>query len=193
MKKTKLYILIISAFSMFSSCIERGQFQNELKKIMSTPMILPLDSFECINTNNSNTKTSPLKLVIYADSIECTSCRIRQMALWYPQLLKVKAKHRNVLDVLFIFSVNSYQKELIITELEKIQWDFTTYFDNLKLFERSNMHLTKNEKLHTFLVDSSGNVLMVGNPFENKEVNKIFNNILDNCNHSPNNYIQSHF
>lgn len=53
------------------------------------------------------------------------------------------------------------------------------YVDTLGVFNRNNRHIPSNPELHTFLLDSNGYVLLVGNPLENEKIEKLFWQILE--------------
>ncbi len=53
-------------------------------------------------------------------------------------------------------------------------FDHLAMLDKNCSFERLNPHLPKNKAMHTFLLDENNNVILVGNPLQNKEIEKMF-------------------
>ena len=53
------------------------------------------------------------------------------------------------------------------------------YLDSANVFARQNQHVPNDVLFHTFLLDEDLNVVIVGDPVRNEEINKIFWNILN--------------
>lgn len=51
--------------------------------------------------------------------------------------------------------------------------------DTLGLFEHSNPQILHESKFHTLLLDKNNNVLLVGNPVENKKIEELFWQIVE--------------
>lgn len=54
------------------------------------------------------------------------------------------------------------------------------YLDSLNVFSRQNPHVPDGVLYHTFLMDGKGNVLLVGDPVRNSDVNKLFWELVGN-------------
>ena len=58
-----------------------------------------------------------------------------------------------------------------------VHWN--DYLDSANIFEHQNQHIPSDVLFHTFLLDENMNVVLVGDPIRNKEINKIFWDILN--------------
>lgn len=58
--------------------------------------------------------------------------------------------------------------------------DLNVFVDTTDIFERSNPQLPKNKLLHTFMLDSLHNVVLVGSPVANKEIEELLRDVLSN-------------
>ena len=68
------------------------------------------------------------------------------------------------------------KKEVRGTELmiANTMFDYPILLDTLGEFEKLNPHLPKNRALHTFLLDENNNVILVGNPSQNRKIKEMF-------------------
>lgn len=59
-----------------------------------------------------------------------------------------------------------------------LKFSTQVYLDSANTFARQNQHIPSDVLFHTFLLDENMNVVLVGDPISNKEINKIFWDIL---------------
>ena len=59
-----------------------------------------------------------------------------------------------------------------------LKFSTQVYLDSVNIFEHQNQHIPSDVLFHTFLLDENMNVVLVGDPIRNKEINKIFWDIL---------------
>lgn len=118
-------------------------------------------------------RQSEFAIVNYVDTTGCTSCKLRPTQ-WNTFI--ENAKKQNILiDVIFIVHPNVYSdvkeiirsncKDIIVLKDDKNRW----------IKEHALPH---NEMLHTFLIDGSNNVVIIGTPTTNKKIGKM---MLDYC------------
>jgi len=156
------------------SCSYKTEVKNDLVKLMSNPITLPNKSvitFKGEDTLVVDYFKSDYKMVIYADSMICTSCGITDILLWEP-LIAYANTFNNRLKFYFIFSTPNSKE--IRNALKTKLFNYPVLIDEKGEFKKLNPHLPKNKSLHAFLLDENNKVIMVGNPLRNKELEKLF-------------------
>ena len=141
---------------------------------MSNPISLPNNAVISVNGKDSLVTDyfeSDYKMVVYADSVGCTSCGISKMHIWEP-LMTYAETFKGELKFHFIFSTSKSNN--IRNALKNNSFCYPVLIDEKKEFEKINPHLPKNKSMHSFLLDKNNNVIMVGNPIQNKEIEKLF-------------------
>lgn len=170
-------ITLILLFLTLLSCGGNRDIKKELTLFSSRPVVIPTDLEVLYNGKDTIAqdawKSSEMKLVIYTDSVSCGSCYVKKMYLWQPFIEYSKA-FESKLSFCFIFTpppkgYNSLQAALLNSHI-----DYPVLIDRKGDFERLNTHLPKNKDLHTFLLDQDNNVILVGNPLFNKNIEQLF-------------------
>jgi len=110
--------IVINAFLLTSCFSQKQQYVQEIKNLQSEIVRLPekglviqqQEKIECFHVN----KPSVFKLVVYADSLECSACAIKHIDSWKP-LIDYAKRFDDQLRYCFIFSPP--KKDLFDTEL----------------------------------------------------------------------------
>ena len=119
-----------------------------------------------------------LKLVIYTDSVECSSCVISKMYLWN-SIIENTELYKDKLKFYYILSPQRQHIEKVRSALNVIDFEYPVIIDTLGKFAKLNPHLPENKALHTFLLDENNNVILVGNPLRNKKIEEMFYQIVE--------------
>lgn len=98
---------------------------------------------------------------------------INEIYRWKP-LLNYSETFPNNFHFYFIFYSKSAKTNGLMNILKNCSLDYPILIDKNGDFERLNPHLPKNKAMYTFLLDENNNVILVGNPLYNKEIEKIF-------------------
>lgn len=102
------------------------------------------------------------------------------MADW-SQLDIVDAFQKGVIRYLFIVAPKKNQRAKILNIIKKdTLFNAYIYVDTTNIFERNNPRLPANKLLHTFLINSQGNVELIGNPITNMEIKKLLIKMINN-------------
>lgn len=174
-------ITFISMSLFFVACSNRDrQLMKEIEILQSKMVHLP--SMGLIMQQGSLSKNSIVskkgyKLIVYADSVDCTSCAINHIDLWGSFIDYAKQSNE---QIRFYFIFSPRKKEIPNTKLmlANTKFNYPVILDTLREFEKLNPHLPKNGALHTFLLDENNNVVLVGNPLQNKKIKEMFYNIV---------------
>ncbi len=179
MMKIQSCLLIIL---LFFACGNRQKIVEELSQLQSKPIILPQQSrFTILGKDTvlmDFMKENQLKLLIYTDSSECSSCTINKMFLW-DNLIEYSRRYKGNLKFYFIFSPRQQDEEGIRIALTNNAFDYPVLVDTIGEFAKLNPHLPKNKALHAFLLDENNNVILVGNPLHNKKIKEMFYRIVE--------------
>ncbi len=177
----RTYYFILSALIIFVvSCSSNQRIKEDVETMYSTTIHVLQDSMLCINIDDSfNIKEQQsLKLVVYIDSSECSSCSLDRLGEWN-QYLK---KYKDIKDLTFLVLL-----ELQRPEIEYVKEKLTiagihapVLVDTLSAFRRANPQIPDNKMFHTFLLDRENRIVAVGNPIINKRIETLYNQIFNN-------------
>lgn len=152
----------------------------------------------CINTDDMmachvldslslDVKDSKLKMVLWADSTECSQCNIRHLDLW-KGYVNIEREMPDEIVFYFIFEIAPEKMGEMISLIQTTRLNHTIYVDTAQIFRRNNPNIPTDVLYHTFLLDSDNKVMLVGNPIKNKSIRYLFNEILnENLNITVNN------
>ena len=165
--------------SYMISCDSNPKIREGLEGMQSSKVQLFQDSMLCINGNSiiKEQEHKQLKLVVFVDSSECSSCALDRLGEWLPYL----QSHNGLNGFKFLVVLESnkldmnYAKEQI--EIAGIQ--SPVFLDTLSIFRRHNPQIPNNKLFHTFLLDESDRVLLVGSPLRNERVDKLLRKIVN--------------
>lgn len=175
---SKLFIhsILVIPLLLAVSC-NNSKLSDELELMYNQEILFPIDSFQIIADDNQYlTKMSScrkrFRLYVYADSVVCSSCKIRELEEWSDFVSKCM-NYKEKLDVIFVFSPQKKNRDAFWFALKSQKLDFPICIDTTGIFRRANSFLPDNPLLHTFLTDYN-KIILVGSPRGNKQINKLF-------------------
>lgn len=164
------------------SCISKEeQLREEIKMFQSHSVFLCVEKMFALKEGRDTAVThrkNSMKMVVYTDSTICSSCRLQNIHLW-DDLLEEASYYEENLDFYFIFSPARKDMDSFRLTMRTYAPDNIVYVDTLGLFVKQNPYLPSNPVMHTFLLDETNNVLLVGNPLENEKIAEIFWQIVE--------------
>lgn len=177
-----------SIFSLFIACIicmfiagchRNNDIRDKIVSMQSSRITLFQDSMLCINEHETvNAEDQQLlKLVLFVDSSECSSCNIRKLWEWTPYLKSFDGL--NAFKFLVVLEVQSKYLYYTKEQLKLAGIKTPVYLDTLSVFRRHNPQIPDNRMFHTFLLDESDSVLLVGNPLINGQIDKMLKGIVN--------------
>lgn len=158
------------------SCDMNSKFKKEYNILKSEKITIPNNLKTLMNGNDSliqNFFDSELKLIVYTDSTSCNSCYIRKLENWN-YLLEYAQGFNGKLKFYFIIAPKIDELNSVKIALRSVKFNYPVILDSEDNFKKSNPNIPNNKILHTFLLDKDNNVIMVGNPVNNSEVNELF-------------------
>lgn len=117
-----------------------------------------------------NPQESKLKVLVYVDSIGCTSCKL-QLSKWNKLISQVDSLTENAMPFIFVFQPQS-KKELKFI-LERDNFDYPICMDSEDKFYGLN-HFPNDITFQTFLLDENNCVKVIGNPIHNLSVQELY-------------------
>lgn len=162
-----------------AGCHRNNDIRDKIVSMQSSRIALFLDSMLCINEHETvNAEDQQLlKLVLFVDSSECSSCNIRKLWEWTPYLKSFDGV--NAFKFLVVLEVQSKYLYYTKEQLKIAGIKTPVYFDTLSVFRRHNPQIPDNRMFHTFLLDESDSVLLVGNPLINERIDNLLKGIVN--------------
>ena len=153
---------------------QKKHVENVLSQMIGTKVDLcipHMESRQRLTTTNLN----KFKMIVYVDSTECTPCALSHLRYWNPIIKETKN-----LDVCYIFIIAPKMSEIydINVEMEVTDLESSIFIDNKYVFLKRNKNIPHEDKYHTFLLNNKNDIILVGSPIHNKQIKKIFYNIL---------------
>lgn len=183
MKRTTIYLFFACVLTLsLATCKKKDDsLQRESIETLSSQLRVNVDSMLLIegmyigNINRLTPMDSTLyRLVDYTDFDDCPPCKIDELYGW--KELWDRADSMGVsLSFFHIFAIPSPQDNPLIvkTKLMAEDLEHPIFIDSLGIFRKLNADVLSNTRFRTFLINRKGDILMVGNPRRNKEIEKL--------------------
>lgn len=176
--KAKLSIIGTMICLLFLGCkSEKEQVRDKIEQMKSRPIELCLNKMEC-RRNPLNKLDKKYTMVVYVDSTECSSCALSKLRFWNPLIAEAKKKQLDI-DYVFILAPKKEDMEDVNVELEITDLQSSIYVDTAFVFKKNNKDFPKENKYHSFLLNTDGKVIFIGSPIANKKVMDIYKNIVN--------------
>jgi hypothetical protein len=166
--KRGLLVCVLLAVALFGSCQERKTKQ-DVEKLLSGAIEVPAEIRQVLfgrDTLAMDVDGSLARLVIYTDSLSCSSCRLKYM-FEYNDILGLHEEVGNDFMPMFVFSPPNGMSAEICNTLLLYRFDYPILLDDGGLFPAANPHIPADKMFHTFLIDKNGKVVLVGDPVNN--------------------------
>lgn len=166
--------------TIISSCVERRKVKDIMLEFVTSDIIIPGDldcifnaetSMSCLDTLKSK------KLIMYYDSLDCSSCRISHLFDIYPLYTMADTSDFSVVT---IFSPKRSDVENVRFQLMLSNHTIPVYLDKNGSFAQLNRNIPADQRFHSFLINEIGSVLFVGNPISNEQLHSVFLKTLNN-------------
>lgn len=175
-----LYSLICVLSMSFIGCTSKNNVAYIIKQMQSAPVVFPenvLTMYNGRDTNMMDYINSKLKLVLYIDSTSCNTCFVDKLYLW-KDLFDFRNQFDEDLCLYFLLESSGSALAQITYSLRNQELNCPIRVDTLFQFSKLNSHIPPSPKYHTFLLDKDNNILMVGNPMNNKKMEKLFMDVV---------------
>lgn len=169
---------------MLIGCDSRvAPFKEDIVALQSRPLHLPLESMTAMKTCGTDSvmqvrQAEVMKLVVYTDTADCSSCVLKKMYKWNGILKKMEF-YEGRIQAYFIFRPLPKDMGVFYMSMKQFTPSCPVYLDSLGVLEKANPHIPSNPDLHTFLLDEDNNVLLVGSPIWNEKIKEMFWQIVE--------------
>ena len=173
------FLIILSVFFTTSCKTEKGELRLLLEEFEKTQIVLPSDMIMIkegkicpyLKRDHKDMNT----MVFYIGEGECSDCRISH--LWdYSELFEL-SQETGTFEIMIIFSPIEEDISYVQDRILSTQFSYPVYLDIHSLFSELNK-LPDDIRFHTFLLDSDGYPILIGNPLNNKRIRTLFNHII---------------
>lgn len=171
--------LIISAAVCSCASSETAQLREDLKVFMSETVTVPA-GIQGVDTSGVffyKDKSDQPKLIFYYDSASCSDCEIAHLTCI--EWLYRKSSEDGTFEVMTIFSPKPEDYEVVRRLLDIHRFPYPVYIDFDGRFRKSNSFIPEDVRFHTFLTDSGGRIVYVGNPSMSEDLRTAFEKSLE--------------
>lgn len=155
------------------SCSNRDTILQKVKQMKETPITIPLGKmvyWEPEENEDEKLKDRDYRLVVFADSAQCTPCFISHLSEWYEFL---SLEREGKLNVTFIIEPKTALYDETIERINKVQFLHPLYIDSNYQFRKSNPKIPEESMYHVFLLNKNNQIVLVGNPLHNKQIEEM--------------------
>jgi len=172
-------IYLLFMFSLSQSCIKKSDDNlNIVQQWNEKEIQIPKNiSFKTLGRDTicSEMLKHHYKVLIYLDASSCISCRLN-LPLWKSYI--DSCQHAGV-DVSFLFVVQSDKYAELEYKLEMSHFKYPIIYDTKDEWNALNK-FPDPEEFRTFLLNEKNNVILIGNPVQNRKIRKLYDAIFSN-------------
>ena len=177
MKKALRLILFLALAASLVSC-ESMRIRKQMKAFMKSEIVLPEDLHHVCGRSmetSSEIDAGPV-LVMYHDSLECSSCQINHL---FDNLSLYEKADTAGFSVVTVFSPRQEEYDEVLKQLVLLDFPYPVYIDFSGSFRNGNMEsIPEDRRFHTFLMDGDGHPVFVGNPTLSADLMALFEKAL---------------
>ena len=170
-----LLIMVLCFLAVASTGCKKARLRAQLKELMSSTIVLP-EKITCVHNGEvfpmPDSVRSKAKLIVYVDSIECSTCRVSHIGMYHG--LFHFAEESGLFEVMLILSNVDLNGIPIIRYLSDLEIEHPVYVDVDNEFLHLNHAIPKDKRMHSFLINRSGSPLCVGDPAISDKMQPIF-------------------
>lgn len=177
MKKNTLFIYVLILILGLSVLIYKMMYLNNsmqmvVKEWAGKEFLLADETKELLEgqIDGNPNKLSEYTVISYLDSTTCTSCRIRAFKDVIERMQKDSDK-----KIRSLLIIDSKTLDDINYAIQQYEYNYPYIIDNNEYLSKLN-GIPKDDKIRTFLVDSSFCVILLGNPILNTKIYDLFVN-----------------
>lgn len=166
--KVNIVILIACLGLLVLSSCKSQKLYRQLEEFSRKQIVIP-EGIPYIDSSGKCTldyKSCPTLMVVYIDSIQCATCRMKSM-FEYDEIINFSKDSISGFIPVFIFSPSKSHIAEVRRTLEILELNYPSLLDEAGLFSKANPHIPIDNRFHTFLLDRDRNVIIVGDPSRN--------------------------
>lgn len=166
-----LYLLIL----LLCSCA-RSKLKQQIQALYHKEIFIP----ECLldQISRIRLKEKLPMMVVYHDSLECASCSIKRIDEWDGILRYYADSLNSGVSSLFIFAP-AKQNYMEIKSILGRYDHYPIIIDRTFAFIEANPDFPTDKRLHTFLLDADGRVIVIGSPKYDDRIWNMYKQVLE--------------
>lgn len=171
MKHLSLIILLLFLFSCQDK--KKEEIKHLISKWQGKEIQFPQDMvFMRFNSDTiyHTIPNSSHKVLVYVDSIGCTSCKL-QLPRWKELIQYIDSTSQETVPFLFFFHPNDKNEIRYLRKREG--FNTPVCFDQSDKLNQLN-HFPTDNRYQTFLLDKANKVLIIGNPIHNSNIKDLY-------------------
>lgn len=175
MKHLNFFFLFCASLFLIFGCADNRS--NDVAKIVKEwqdkEIVFPANPIFTLyakDTVNYAIPSSPYKILMYVDSVGCTSCKL-QLHKWKEFIAEVDSLTNGTVPVLFFFHPNDKREISYLLRRDGI--DIPVCMDEANEINTLN-HFPSRQEFQTFLLNQDNRVSYIGNPIYNARVKELY-------------------
>lgn len=172
------FIFSLVCCILFTACNDsKNKMQDNVRQMQSTPISMPYNNMECWVEDSISSielcKKAKLKLVHYVDSVQCTTCYLRNVVQYEKLFLLEQESNFKFINV-FVITPGPKTKRMLLSDYKAKLLPQVLFVDTARVFSKKNKTIPSEEMYHTFLLNENDSVILVGNPVIYPKIAKLF-------------------
>lgn len=181
MKKNIIFSLIgifLFGVQSLTSCTNRiDELYKELNDLYSNTIEIPYSDMDAVVIDSIiSPQNANFKILVYLDSLECTSCNANHHQEWELMIKECKEIEPSIALTFVIEKRNI--SDNVMREYKRSCFDKSVFHDKKGEFRRKNAFLPSSNMMHVLLLDKNNKVLLVGNPLKNFKIKELYFNYI---------------
>lgn len=163
------------------SCSNQNQTINEeIRSVYGEIVEIPVTEMIRMNENKSNFNHCKYHFLVYQDEESCSDCALSHYSEW-EEVLSDFLQIKESVDLTIIWEGNHLEED-IREGLCSTDYSRCIYWDSTYIFKKRNPKLSCHSYMHTLLLDSLNQIILVGNPILNPRIRQLALKRLENRN-----------
>ncbi len=173
-----LRVLMVMAMANIFFCCSR-HIDDNIKKFAQKPIVIPYEKMDFFNPYLVQSDGQKyIRFVTYLDSTECLSCSFGQLSENERQIFANDTF--SIVQIQYIVKLYNENKEIVRKKIIQSRLQGEIYFDTICVMEKNNPQINDNILFHSFVLNDKNEVIMVGNPFQNGNMEALFKKVIAN-------------
>lgn len=182
-RKYIICLFFIGTIICFGSLSCSKSLNHDVERFMNTKVNIPYNALECrICSDYTDTIQDGHEFILVTfldmDSVGCSTCKLSAI-----EEMEYKIHSDTIVSQrVFITYIVKTSQEKMEDSYHKIcnaRLRGKVYFDTCDTLRKCNPEFPESSLLHTFMTDTLGKVVMVGNPYLNKDMVKVFRKVIN--------------
>lgn len=170
MNKT-LIIAALATFSLFACRTEKQHIEYWAGRTIEIDSTLPFTVQGLDTVQYDQYFNSPYKMLVWADSLGCTSCQLQLDKLKEFVEFTERELHAKLPVLLYL---NNKDVNKMVVMLRTSTYKTPVYIDNNTTSKLADYKFSKNPDLNVFLLDSTNKVVVIGYPIHNEKIKDLY-------------------